>query len=91
MKSFENSRRTSEKALDNMRSNSVDTTSAIKSTMAAQSGENARAALAAAENTASRSQTGSSGDISKVAIAVAAAFAIAGVAFAPKGANESVL
>ena len=69
-----------------MRQNSADTTAAVKA-MAIQSGENARAALAMAENTASRSQTGSAGEMSKVAIAVAVACGIGMVAMAFKGAQ----
>ncbi|AIW16284.1 hypothetical protein VITU102760_12225 [Vibrio tubiashii] len=68
-------------AMDNMRRNSEDSINAVKA-MAAQSGLNAREALHMAEKTAQRSQTGNSGDMTKVVIAVAGAFGIAAVAFA---------
>ena len=65
----------SKSAMDNMRSNSKDSISAV-SAIAAQSGANTRAALMMAEHTASRRQTGSSAEMSKVAIAVVAAVGI---------------
>ncbi|QUM91217.1 hypothetical protein HWV03_21850 [Moritella sp. 36] len=74
------------RAMDNMQKNSANTTAAVKA-MAAQSGENARAALAMAENTASRSQIGAAGEMSKVAIAVAIALSLGVAIVAIKGAN----
>ena len=74
----------SAEAMNSMLSNSEDTTSAIKS-MAAQSGESARAALTIAENTISQSQMGSDGEMSKVAIAVAVVLGVGFVAVTLKG------
>ena len=74
----------STEAMENMLSNSENTTSAIKA-MAAQSGESARAALTMAENTISKSQIGSDGEMSKVAIAVAVVLGIGVVVISIKG------
>ena len=74
----------STEAMENMLSNSENTTAAIKS-MAAQSGESARAALTMAENTISQSQIGSDGEMSKVAIAVAVVLGVGFVAVTLKG------
>lgn len=74
------------RAMDNMQKNTENSTSAVKA-MAAQSGENARAALAMAENTASRSQVGATGEMSKVAIAVAVVLGVGFAVIAIKGAK----
>lgn len=76
----------SRSAMDNVRQNGTDAISAVKA-MAAQSGENARAALLMSENTASRSQIGNSGEMSKVAIAVAIALGVGFTAMVIKGAK----
>lgn len=73
-------------AMDNMQKNSESSISAIKA-MASQSGENARAALVMAENTASRSQIGAAGEMSKVAIAVAVVLGLGVTVMAIKGAK----
>ncbi|MFT7682638.1 MAG: hypothetical protein ACI935_002115 [Moritella dasanensis] len=73
-------------AMDNIRKNTENSTSAVKA-MAAQSGENARAALVMAENTASRSQIGAAGEMSKVAIAVAVVLGLGVTVMAIKGAK----
>ena len=74
------------RAMDNMQKNSASSISAVKA-MASQSGENARAALVMAENTASRSQIGAAGEMSKVAIAVAVVLGLGVTAMAIKGAK----
>ncbi|NAW66142.1 hypothetical protein [Photobacterium halotolerans] len=71
----------SKNAMDNMRHNAEDTTAAIKQ-MAQQSGETARAALAMADGTAARSQTGSSGDMTKTVKYIAVAVGVSAVALA---------
>ncbi|SGY98771.1 hypothetical protein [Moritella viscosa] len=73
-------------AMDNMQKNSAGSISAVKA-MAVQSGENARAALAVAENTASRSQIGAAGEMSKVAIAVMVVLGMGFGVMAIKGAK----
>ena len=73
-------------AMDNMRKNSESSMSAVKA-MASQSGENTRAALVMAENTASRSQIGAAGEMSKVAIAVAVVLGVGFTVMAIKGAK----
>jgi hypothetical protein len=74
------------RAMDNMQKNTENSTSAVKA-MAAQSGENARAALVMAENTASRSQIGAAGEMSKVAIAVMVVLGMGFGVMAIKGAK----
>jgi len=74
------------RAMDNMQKNSANSISAVKA-MASQSGENARAALVMAENTASRSQIGAAGEMSKVAIAVAVVLGLGVTVMAIKGAK----
>lgn len=74
------------RAMDNMQKNSESSMSAVKA-MASQSGENARAALVMAENTASRSQIGAAGEMSKVAIAVAVVLGVGFTVMAIKGAK----
>ena len=64
------------RSLNNMRKSSEEAISVVKS-MAEQSGTSARAAIAMAEETASRSQTGSASDMRKVTIAVAIVLGLA--------------
>lgn len=71
----------SSKALDSLRANNEDSLRAV-SQMAANSSQTARSALAMANETASREQTGSSADMAKVVMAVVAALAVIFIAMA---------
>lgn len=71
----------SSKALDSLRKNNEDSLRAV-SEMAVNSSQTARSALAMANDTASRSQTGNSADMAKVVMAVVAALAVIFIALA---------
>lgn len=78
---FDFSGKVSDKALDSLRANNEDSLRAV-SQIAANSSQTARSALAMANETASREQTGSSADMAKVMMAVVAALAVIFVAMA---------
>lgn len=80
-KALLSSEKASGKALDSLRKNNEDSLRAV-SEMAVNSSQTARSALAMANDTASRSQTGNSADMAKVVMAVVAALAVIFIALA---------